>query len=421
MNCLDGTQNMETFLLCVLLYCDHLIPGVDMTTSDQTNRQLTTVPPGLSSATITLKLTNNLLSGLDANSFRNYPNLKNLFVDSNRIEVIQDGTFDQQTQLTALYLSHNPIRQLPASFGPSTNKLMTWEMYTGFTTIEIFQFPYFAAFTRLLRLELGGNSEMFDDLSILPSSLYFFRGSDGTLPTMPDLRYIPNVAQVFYYNSAMEQIPQQHINTNTKVTALHLAINKLTSIPNFSHMSLLETLWLEENLLQEVPRDHISGLVSLVTFKLKINLLVAMPNVSYLAQLEQLDVSENDITVVPESTLLGIPKLLKLKLNDNKISVLGDISALWAEVRLENNNLTTLPDLYNMRLEELTLEGNPLSCNQSLCWLRMWPWSKTLPTLDDALCSTSSDLNELKAMRVHPTQMQCFNGMVLVIQMYEHW
>ena len=420
MNCFDKTLNMEAFLMCVFVYCALLISGIYMTTSDQTNRQLTTVPSGLSSATTILKLTNNLLRGLDENSFRNYPNLKRLYVDRNRIEVIQDGTFDQQTQLVRICLSHNPIRQLPASFGPSTGKLLIWEMYTGFTTIAMFKFPYFAAFARLFRLELGGNSKIFADCSILPSSLNWFRGSDGTLPTMPDLSYIPNVAQLFYYNSAMEQIPQQHINTNTKVTVLHLAINKLTSIPSFSHMSLLETLWLEENMLQEISRDHISGLISLVTFKLKKNLLVTMPNVSYLPQLELLDVSENDITAVPESTLLGIPKLLTLKLNDNKISVLGDISALWAEVRLENNNLTTLPDLYNMRLEELTLEGNPMSCNQSLCWLRMWPWNKTLPTLDDALCTTPSDLNELKAMRIHPTQLQCFNGM-LIIQIDTVW
>ena len=419
--CLDKASNMEIFLLCMLVYFVHLIPAVDMTTSDQTNRQLTTVPPGLSSDTTTLKLTNNLLSGLDADSFRNYPNLKKLFVDSNRIEVIQDGTFDQQTQLVHLYLSHNPIRQLPTSFGPSTNELQIWEMYTGFTTLAIFQFPYFAAFTRLYLLELGGNSEMFDDCSILPSSLYWFRVSDAIMPILPDLSYIPNVAEIFYYNSAIEEIPQQHINDNTKVTMLQLYKNKLTSIPSFSHMSLLKVLFLHENLLQEIPRNHISGLVSLEEFNLNTNLLVTMPNVSFLAQLEILDVSYNGITVVPGSTLLGIPKLLTLKLNDNKISVLGDISALWAEVRLENNNLTTLPDLYNMRLEELTLEGNPMSCDQSLCWLRMWPWYRTLPTLDDALCTTPLDLSELKAMRVHPTQLQCFNGMLLLLQISTRW
>ena len=398
------------------MYSAHLISGVHMTTSDLIDRQLTTVPSGLSSATTTLKLAKNLLSFLDANSFRNYTNLKILHVHRNRLEEIRDGTFDHQTQLVELTLSYNKIRQLPASFGPSTTNLLTWKMYAGYTTISIFQFPYFAAFTRLHRLELGGHSEMFEDLSILPSSLHHWFAPNCMLPTLPDLSYIWNASYLSFYNFAIEQIPQQHINANTKVTELYLDINKLTSIPSFSHMSLLKIFWLEKNLLQEIPRDHISGLVKLEKFSLKMNLLITMPNVSYLRELDLLDVSQNYITVVPGSTLLGIPKLLMLKLNDNKISMLGDISALWAEVRLEHNNLTTLPDLYNMRLEELTLEGNPLSCDQSLCWLRMWPWSKTLPTLDDALCSTPSQLSELKATRVHPTDLQCFDGMVLVMQ-----
>ena len=420
-NCWDETSNMEIFLLCVLVYSAHFIPNVDMTTSDQSKRQLTTVPSELPPNTTILKLTNNFLSVLDANSFRNYPNLKALYVGYNDIEVIEDGTFDQQNQLEKLDLTYNSIRQLPASFGPSTSKIETWEMYGGFTTIAIFQFPYFAAFTRLHRLELGGNSEMFEDCSILPISLDWFRGSDGILPTMPDLRYIPNIRYIFYYSSEMVHIPQQHIIANTKVKDLHLADNKLTSIPNFSHMSYLKRIRLYDNLLQEIPRDHISGLVRLELFLLGTNLLVTMPNVSYLARLELLDVSENNITVVPSSTLLGIPKLLTLKLNDNKISVLGDMSDLWAEVRLENNNLTTLPDLYDMRLEELTLDGNPLTCDQSLCWLRMWPWNKTLPIMDNVLCTSPANLGGLKAMRVHPTQLQCYEGMLLVMKMLWRW
>ena len=404
---------MKTLLLCVFVYSAHLIPGVDMTTSDQTNRQLTTVPSRLSSYTTILKLSNNLLRGLDANSFRNYPNLEKLYVGCNIIEVIQDGTFDHQTQLVQLNLSYNKIRQLPASFGPSTTKLLELEMYASYTTITIFRFPYFAAFTRLFHLALGGHSEKFEDLSILPSSLYSLNVLICILPTLPDLSYIPNIRFLNIVYAAIEKIPQQHTKTNTKLVWLQLIGNKLTSTASFSHMSLLKTILLGENLLEEIPRDHISGLVSLETFELKLNLLVTMPNVSYLAQLQMLDVSYNDIIVVPQSTLLGIPKLLTLKLNDNKISVLGDISILWAVVRLENNNLTTLPDLYNMRLEELTLKGNPLSCEQSLCWLRMWPWYTTPPILDDALCSTPSDLSEPKMKRIHPTQLQCFDGMVL--------
>ena len=180
--------------------------------------------------------------------------------------------------------------------------------------------------------------------------------------------------------------------------------------------------WITFGCRKSLVVSHISGLVSLKVLYLHRNVLHAMPNISYLKKLEYINLSENDITDVPASTINGILNLLTLILNDNKISVLGDIPALWAHLHLQNNNLRTLPDLYNIKLETLMLRGNPLCCNQSLCWLRMWPWNKTLPTLDEAYCTTPSDFSELRAMQVHPTELQCFNGMTtkIVKNMFMH-
>ena len=215
-------------------------------------------------------------------------------------------------------------------------------------------------------------------------------------------------------NCRIEQAPQEHINALIKLTYLHLGRNKLTSIPNISHMHLLTTLDLHDNQIQEVPRCHISGLISLEELHLETNLMHTMPNISCLSNLTEVNFSENDITEVPANTLFGIPNLLTLTLTNNKISVIGDVSSLWAHVYIENNNLATLPDLYNMKRLTLMLEGNPLTCNQSLYWLRMWPWNKTVPSLDNANCATRSGISEL--MMVHPTRLKCFNGMTMVIK-----
>ena len=333
----------------------------------------------------------------------------------NLLEVIEDGTFDQQTNLAEIDFRGNEIRKLPASFGPSTARLETWNIFEGYTTMAIFRSPYFADFTSLSSLELGHEDmELFLDTSILPSSLLRVSITNSIMTTLPDFSYTPNLLMFMSFRLEMEHIPQHHIDALVSLEYLDFSINKITSMPNLSHMPLLYTLYMDDNLLQEVPRSHISGLVNLRTLFLDGNLLHTMPNVSFLSELFDVYLSRNSITNVPRSTLLGIPNLLTLELSDNKISVLGDISVLWAHVYLQNNNLTTLPDLYNMGLETLMLEGNPLSCNQSLCWLRMWPWYKTLPTLDDVNCTTPSDMIELKAMQVHPTQLQCFNGMLIM-------
>ena len=404
-------QNVGLYLFLHCTYFTYLVTE-GVTSIDVRNNKLTAVPTNLSTELTHLNLARNLLNTLNASSFPNYTKLSNLDVTYNRLEVIEDGTFDQQAELQNLDLSHNNIRQLPSYFGPSVTKLMKWYMYDGYETSTIFKPPYFASFTRLTSLKLGGvPMETFRDPSILPGFLSHFYLSRIIITSVPNFSFTPKLQSLSLYSCGIQHIPQQHINALIKLKYFYLDFNQLTSMPNLSHMSSLAILGLDNNLLQEVPRNYISGLVSLKWLFLSRNVLHIMPNISYLSKLIHVDLSRNDITEVPASTLVGIPNLLKLKLNTNKISVLGDISALWAHVYLENNNLVTLPDLYNMRLETLMLEGNPLSCNQSLCWLRMWPWKKILPTLDDAYCTTPPDMSELKAVRVHPTKLQCFKGM----------
>ena len=413
---------MQTIGLCLFWQFVNLISSIDMTKIDLSNQQLSTVPTNLSSDVISLNLDKNSLISLNADSFFNYPELEDLDLSYNELEVIGEGSFNQQTMLKRLTLRHNRIRQLPTYFGPSTSRLKAWDIYAGFTTTAIFQRPYFIDFISLIHLELGSpGEELFIDTSILPSSMLFFDMHSGIMTTLPDFSYTPNLNIFYAKNLELEHIPQRHIDALIKVKLVILRGNKLALIPNFSHMPLMRELYLNDNRLQDIHRSHISGLVSLEKLTLNRNYLHAMPNVSFLSKLTELILSENDIKEVPASTLYGIPNLLTLKLTKNKISVIGDISALWAHVYLENNNMTTLPDLYDMRLETLMMEGNPLSCNQSLCWLRMWPWNKTLPTLDDAYCTTPSDMSELKAVRVHPTQLQCFNGMAIIIESYKHY
>ena len=406
---------MKTAVLWQFLRYVHLVSGLSHITSDLSNQELTTVPPNLRNDITKLVLARNLWITLNKDSFSNYPQLVYLDLQYNDMEVIEDGTFDRQIQLLYLLLSRNRIRQLPTYFGPSTQTLVSWIMYDGYTTSKIFQFPYFAAFSSLKKLLFGGvNIEMFPNASILPSTLTFCRVSNAILSTLPDLKYIPNVETLGYIKGNLQHIPQKHINTLVKLKKLRFDTNQLTRMPNLSHMTLLRELFLYSNQMREVPRRHISGLVSLEIMRLENNMLLTMPNVSYLTKLMDVDLSNNYITDVPANTLLGIPNLLTLRLNQNKISVLGDISALWAHVYLEDNNLTTLPDLYNMRLDTLMMEGNPLSCNQTLCWLRMWPWNKTLPIMDNPNCINPSKDSLSVAIQVHPAELQCFKGTAMV-------
>ena len=99
----------------------------------------------------------------------------------------------------------------------------------------------------------------------------------------------------------------------------------------------------------------------------------------------------NAITEVPSDYIIGNTALKQLNLNNNKLS--------------------TIPDLYHLPLEGLTLYENHIVCNQSLCWIRMWPWMRT-PTdiTDDITCATPASLQGVLLMAINPITLGCHNG-----------
>ena len=61
---------------------------------------------------------------------------------------------------------------------------------------------------------------------------------------------------------------------------------------------------------------------------------------------------------------------------------------------LANKRLLTMPDMYRLPLTKLQMSRNPLVCDQSLCWIRMWPWMKTPSYItDDIRCETPDFLH----------------------------
>ena len=77
---------------------------------------------------------------------------------------------------------------------------------------------------------------------------------------------------------------------------------------------------------------------------------------------------------------------------------------------IADNMLTAVPDLYHIDFNELRVVGNPLECNQSLCWIRMWPWMKSPALMDTPTCETPASLRGKPLMEIAPTDLQCYKG-----------
>ena len=377
---------------------------------DRSNEGLMVVPRNLDTSVSILILAENVLEILSSNSFDIYVQLTQIDLRSCHTTHIEDGTFDNQAKLATILLDRCRIIQLPRSFGPSTATLQHFSIYWGYQSSTIFRLPYFSAFLSLSNIVMAGeNLEPFDT-SILPSNIEVCRLDYSQLVTFPDFSNQAQLGVLTVVGNSISIIPQEHISTLSVLLGFRAPRNIIKAIPSFSHMKLLFLLELDNNNITSFPRRLISGLVSLKTLKAGNNFIQNMPNISYLPKLVSADFSNNLIRHVPASCLYGLPMIETLDLNRNRITSMDDNSMPRGNLYLQDNQLTSPPDLYDMKFASLTLRGNPLVCDRLLCWLRMWLFSKILPSLDKFFCAAPSELNGSLVMETHPVKLGCYTG-----------
>ena len=111
---------------------------------------------------------------------------------------------------------------------------------------------------------------------------------------------------------------------------------------------------------------------------------------SHTPNLEEICVYRNPLQEIPRLYLKGMLRIRDMNVADNL--------------------LTTVPDLYNVDFNDLRVAGNPLECNYSLCWIRMWPWIKSPVLMDTPTCETPASLRGKPLMEIAPTDLQCYKG-----------
>ena len=118
------------------------------------------------------------------------------------------------------------------------------------------------------------------------------------------------------------------------------------------------------------------------------------------------------ISYIPRANMAELNELQHLKLENNVFGSLPDISfmAKLNTLSVKENNLNTLPDLYNCPLDTLQLWGNPWVCNYSLCWVGMWPFVKPALAIDNPVCAEPTEDAGTLLMDIDPVKMQCYEG-----------
>ena len=258
---------------------------------------------------------------------------------------------------------------------------------------------------------MGGQDMDLSDLT-MPPSLMIFKADGMKLKTFPNFSNAAVLEILSFATNNFSFIPDNIIKTISRsLTSLSLGRCKIQEMPSVTHLTKLKKLWFSINQIPRISRNTIKTVTNLNVFNLRENDIQIMPNLSYLSSLQWVLLQSNSIRYIPGSALLGLPKLKSLGLTGNMVSYVEDLPVpICDKLYLDGNQLAIPPDVFGSPLRTLHIGGNPLICNQSLCWLRMWPWFNTLPNVDNPACTEPADLFGVDVMTVHPVRLKCYRG-----------
>ena len=220
-----------------------------------------------------------------------------------------------------------------------------------------------------------------------------------------DLTYIgdgsfdhnPKLEKLLAKYNAIIQLPQSFGSAAKSLISVNFwngFVRKKTKQPtfNFTEMERLDTLNMGEN--------NFPGIFDAVI--LPFNLQSIQLSIAKITQVPEFN------RYAPNLSVIALGNNAIVKISSKKLSELSNLKRLV----LDDNELSTIPDLYHLPLEILKLSNNPLVCNQSLCWVRMWPWmKKTHLDTDDITCNTTKASQPVLLADVNPVTLGCHHGM----------
>ena len=262
-----------------------------------------------------------------------------------------------------------------------------------------------------------------------------------------DLLYIPpdidiTVSSLNLDSNQIREVASWSLYNFTDLRFLYLQFNVISVIEDgaFDKNDKLEVLKLSNNVLTKLPWSFGPATYSLRLFlattaikpeafkylnftNFKNLLTVSLGNnkglpgnviTKFSKSTEILGLFMCDIETIPDLSIY-VPHVRNLGLQQNAlVNIHGkglEKLVKLMQLTLDSNQLQSVPDLFHLPLRGLKLTDNPLECNQSLCWLRMWVWFKPVPNdFNTATCATPDILQGKKLSDVDPVYLRCYQG-----------
>ena len=308
-----------------------------------------------------INLQNNSLHQVKIPWFSSTSSLNHLDLSQNKIKIIEDGSFEEMTNLIAFNLSYNQLH--------NPNHLRN--IIRGMQKLQL--------------LYLHNNN-----LTYLPQNMFSQEHSVMTQLTYVSLEYnriegihpkafdfLPMLSMLNIKHNRLQTFQKNTFSTLQSLLALLCDNNLLTTLPDALFSPSIQWLSLDHNKFRRFPKFNQSEVSMLVTLSLYNNTIEELypEELEPLTNMAVLDLGKNNILQIPGDIFQHTKQLNQLSMRSNRLTIdfntpyFADLDQLEF-VDLSENNITSIKHMfihnYTRNIKTLYLSSNPISSVSNL-------------------------------------------------------
>lgn len=329
----------------------------------------------------TLDLSHNDYTRMPDNTLTSLRTLHTLYLQDNRLNILEDNSFKGLTSLQVLNMSCNELVALPKDLFKSCKDLS--QVYLQNNTLKALSPGLFKGLDKLQILDLSKN-----ELSSTWINADTFSGlirlvvlnlSSNLLTNLDNLIFkdLYSLQILSLEHNLIQNVEPETFKHLKNLHALTLSFNKLSIIDGqfFTGLYVLNQLFLDANLISRIHQDAFENLTNLHDLSINDNLLQEVPpGLSKLHYLKSLDLGKNSIKHISNTSFLNLDQLFGLRLVDNLITSINRDSFInlpnLQVLNLASNKIKTIEAGsfdFNLNLKAIRLDANLLE-NFSGCF-----------------------------------------------------
>jgi len=352
----------------------------DLTSVNCQGHHLVQVPSNIPKSTTKLYLDHNLIPAIHSSDFGILPNLRQLFLQNNKIQALEENAFNGNSfpNLAQLQLKDNLIKTIGKNAFKGlksleilylTNNYITDVHKEAFTGTESIAHIYLES-NELSRIPSLGQLKGLVDIFMSANHI-----TDATFPD--DYMELSKLQRIGLSNNKIQTLTNKTFRAlqNASVTKLELSRNKINKIApaSFSPLLNLQSLYLGYNpLTASNLEEAIFGLQGkpLVSLNIvNISLGGVLPSSTFHllknSSIQRLFLRNNKIREIPSNIFTDLPHIQTLDLSGSGILTISDTAFHGLEslrfLFLNDNQLTTVPRNLPKSLQSLYLNGNQIT------------------------------------------------------------